>query len=262
MDPIALSTTYDFWLATSGGLVEGITPGFVSGINRDVRSATDPEDVWNTGGVIEWLEAAAQFEIVSDNAADTALGTGARTVAISALDANWNEIDNLGIPHAKTYILNLNGTTPVPVPIRLCRVNDFRVIVTGSSRGNVGTVTLRRAAVTPVVHATIAPGESKAHRCMVSSPANYTIFLTDGSLRMNVAGPGDFGEFGLWSQINGVWTLQDEFTIYGRSPPIPISTRAIVGKLPPRCDIRVTVRNVMGTTVSCSASLAYMLAKD
>jgi hypothetical protein len=79
--------------------------------------------------------ANAQRSISSSNAADTAAGTGARTVRIEYFDATG--------AGPFTEIVTLNGTTPVnTVATNICFIEHIYVITAGSSGSNTGIITL------------------------------------------------------------------------------------------------------------------------
>lgn len=66
--------------------------------------------------------AAVTLEVVSSDADDTIAGAGARTVTVLGLDANWEEI---------SQTVDMDGLTPVPLPIDMIRVYDWWVSSSG-----------------------------------------------------------------------------------------------------------------------------------
>ncbi len=60
------------------------------GRNPSVGGA--PETVWMQGGVYSYLTSASTVYVSSDDADDAAAGTGARTVTVLGLDANYNNV--------------------------------------------------------------------------------------------------------------------------------------------------------------------------
>ena len=63
------------------------------------------------------------LEILSDSAADTYGGAGAQQVTITGLNSSWDEI---------TFTVNLNGTTPVTLPVNMLRVYRWYVSSSGT----------------------------------------------------------------------------------------------------------------------------------
>lgn len=91
------------WFQSVGFMLE---PGYERasgwGNNPDIDLG-GPEVVDPLGGTtIPWLSSATSLEIVSDSAADAAAGTGARTVSIDGLNANYSRV---------SQTVTLNGTT-------------------------------------------------------------------------------------------------------------------------------------------------------
>ena len=94
----------DYAMLSALGYIRGVTSFRKFGRNNDIDTSTVPEEIWNGGGLRYYPSTAAALNVVSTNANDTAAGTGARTVRVTGLDANWNEISE---------IVTLNGLTPV-----------------------------------------------------------------------------------------------------------------------------------------------------
>ena len=119
-------------------------PGFFFtnkfGRNPDIDTASTPEDVWSGGGLYPFIDPAApvELEILSVGAGaanDTLLGSGARTVGITLLDATGNEV-------IKT--IEMAGATPVNIPGGpFTAHNTSQVIESGATGFNEGAITLR-----------------------------------------------------------------------------------------------------------------------
>lgn len=127
---------------------------------------TTTEDIWGAGGVQVWPSAAATASVVSTSANDTSAGTGARTVTIEGLDANYEEISES---------VTLNGVTPVVTTNSYLRVNSLVVTTSGSGEGNAGDIT---ASVGGNVQRFIATGDGICHCSQFTIPAGHTGYLT------------------------------------------------------------------------------------
>jgi len=151
----------------------------IRGRNPDVDIATVPEDLIPQGGVYAFQTAAQSLEVLSASAADTAAGTGARTVLVNGLDINYLEISET---------IALNGVTAVPLVLTgWFRVNVFTVTTAGSGQVNAGTITLRVAAAGASL-SVIEIGFGIAHSGVYTVPADHTVVIismltssTDGS---------------------------------------------------------------------------------
>lgn len=119
----------DLFAAVALGLIPNAEVKHVHGYNPAVGAAE--EALWNYGGSYTFPSAAAVIAVVSDSANDAAAGTGARTVTIEGLDANWAEIEET---------VTLDGVTPVNTVAQFLRVNSAYVATAGSGAANAGTI--------------------------------------------------------------------------------------------------------------------------
>lgn len=119
------------------GLVYGYERWSLWGRNPDVDSGSLPEVISPLGGSTPaFVDVPTSMEIVSDNAADTADGTGARTVLIETLNANYDRV---------FVTVTLNGVAAVALPAQVTAVNTAAVKTVGSGGSNAGTLTIRDA---------------------------------------------------------------------------------------------------------------------
>lgn len=137
--------------------------------NPDVDTATVPETMSPVGGLLTFRTAAAVVEVVSSSTDDDSAGTGARTIRIDGLDANWDMISE---------IVTLDGTTPVVTVGEFIRINAVEVTTAGTGRTNAGNITLRDASA-GATRSYIAVGRGRAEVGMVSVPRGH-MMLGDG----------------------------------------------------------------------------------
>jgi hypothetical protein len=93
------------------------------------------ETIWAEGGLYSYLTAATVLKVSSSSVNDTSAGTGARTVELSGLDADYNEISEL---------VTLNGQTPVNTTKLFLRIN--RMVVRSAGSGGVQVLFMREQA--------------------------------------------------------------------------------------------------------------------
>lgn len=138
----------------------------VSGFNGDV--GTSREDVWEGGGFYPFPSASLQMKVVSSSASDAAAGTGARTVRIVYLDANY----------ATQYEdLTLNGITAVAtVATNILRVQDLHVRTAGSGGSNAGTITLTNMAGS-TAYGVMGAEINRARTAIYTVPAGQRAFI-------------------------------------------------------------------------------------
>lgn len=137
-------------------------------MNPTVDTATVPETVSPIGGLVAFRSAAAVVEVVSTSAADTAAGTGARTVRVVGLDANYVEVQET---------ITLAGITPVLGTVLFYRINELRVLSAGTGKTNAGVISVRDAGA-GTVRSTIVAEQGRAEVGMFSVPAGHKLLAT------------------------------------------------------------------------------------
>lgn len=133
-----------FELQVSRGQIQGHRNVTVFGFNPDVD--TTQVTVWPLASQIPFPAAALQMTVSSTSANDTSAGTGARTIVVQGLDANFNEVSET---------VTLNGQTAVTMTASLLRVNYMYVATAGSSNGAAGDIYIGTGVVTAGVPATV-----------------------------------------------------------------------------------------------------------
>jgi hypothetical protein len=140
------------------------------GFNPDIDDSL--ETVWAQGGLYSYLAAATQLSISSSSTADTSAGTGARTVTLSGLDADYNEISET---------VTLNGQTAVTSTNSYLRIYRMVVRSAGSGGKNAGVIYAGTGTVTAGVpankYATIAIGDNQTLMALWTVPAGHTGYL-------------------------------------------------------------------------------------
>ena len=140
------------------------------GFNSDIDDSL--ETIWAQGGLYSYLAAATQLSISSSSANDTSAGTGARTVTLSGLDTDYNEISET---------ITLNGQTAVTTTNSYLRI--FRIVVNSAGSGgeNAGVIYAGTGTVTAGVpankYATISIGDNQTLMAFWTVPANHTAYF-------------------------------------------------------------------------------------
>jgi hypothetical protein len=143
--PLVVTTTGS-WPVTGSVTITG--PVFVQSVTPSARIGLVQGIVLLGGGTVNtynFVGATAYNEqttnarrsIASNNANDTAAGTGARTVLIEY----FSNTSGVSGPFYET--VTLNGTTPVnTISTSICYIDSLTVLTAGSVGTNVGTITL------------------------------------------------------------------------------------------------------------------------
>lgn len=179
-----------FELQVSRGQVQGHRVVTFSGYNADVDTIWVP--IWADGS-LSFPAAATVMKISSSSAADVnTSGTGAWTVLISGLDANYNEISET---------VALNGQTAVNTVNSYLRVNGFVVATAGTGLTAAGNIYAGTGVVTAGVPATVYEyiplGWNARQTAVYTIPAGYTGYVTYSRLTFGQAS----GTNALWGRV-------------------------------------------------------------
>jgi hypothetical protein len=164
----------NFSLQVARGLIPGHSVVTVFGYNPDVD--TSEESVWPNGGTVPHPTVASVLKISSTDAADASpSGTGARSVLITGINANYDQV-------FETVVLS--GQTAVNTVNSYLYVNGLTVTSVGSGGANAGDINVGTGTVTAgvpaVLYDMIAIGynnRTTGHYCV---PAGYTGYLVHG----------------------------------------------------------------------------------
>lgn len=167
-----VGTSEPFDLQVARGQIPGHKPLFKFGNNSTVGDSL--ETIWAEGGLYSYLSAATVLKVSSSSADDTSAGTGARTVQLSGLDADYNEINET---------VTLNGQTAVNTTKEFLRINRMIVRSAGTGGGNAGVIYAGTGAVTAGVPANVyasvngISGSNQSLMALWTVPAGYTAYL-------------------------------------------------------------------------------------
>jgi hypothetical protein len=158
----------DYKYEVAMGKRQGRTTWNKFGFNADVDTGGQ-EIVGSFGGTFNIMTTADTLDVVSSSANDTSAGTGAQSVLISGIDANFSTI---------TEIVTLNGTTPVTTTNSFLGVNRAVVLASGSGGVNAGTITIDDTSGTVGTQAELPIGSSVTQQAIFHTQISH-IFLAD-----------------------------------------------------------------------------------
>lgn len=188
------------------GNVSNVTELSKFGRNSDIDTLTDPEDIWNGGGLYTGFPSEVEtIEVFSSDAADTAAGTGLRTIRLFGLDANGAE---------QTEDVTLNGVTPVATTNTWSRMNRMYGLTAGSGGENAGQITARHTTTTANVFA-VMPTGNRTQICAFTVPAGCTGYVKTFDPKITrasgAAGSADIAI--MVREPNGLWQQRETFSI-------------------------------------------------
>lgn len=175
------------------------------GFNPDVDDAL--ETVWAEGGLYSYLSAATVLKVSSSSTADTSAGTGARTVQLYGLDADYNEINET---------VTLNGQTAVNTTNSFLRINRMVVRTAGTGGTNAGVIYAGTGTVTTGVpankYATIAIGDGQSLMALWTVPAGFTLYIYQTDVTVATTQNNKYATISLVARPFGeVFQVKDRF---------------------------------------------------
>lgn len=156
-------TSYDI----ARGKISGSRQATIEGFRTTIPSGVSDVTNLSTSQVPIPPLSGISMSIVSTSANDTLAGVNARKVILEYIDPTDLKL--------KQVEINLNGTTPVAVPVSVAFVSDFYVSETASlSVSNAGNITIYNGAT---VYATIKTGDCKSLNCFRYIPIDKNFYI-------------------------------------------------------------------------------------
>lgn len=243
--------TYDFLLAVKRGLVPDHSLLEKFGHNPDVDTGSDPEDIWNGGGLYTGFPtgAAETIEIISSvPASDNPTGVGLRSVRLFGQLAGIDQTEDVDV-----------GDTSIKLWNRMPRL---RGLTAGSSDFNVGTITARHSSTTANIFAVMPIGTNRTQIACFTVPAAKTLYLKLFDPRVVLsAGVAASATMAIMIRENGsVWeqTQTLDLTVGGPAP-LPVDMAV---SYPALTDISARIISVSSSNMSATAQFFGVLVDD
>ena len=237
---------WDFRIRLAAGHVEGIYSQDKYGFNPSINATT--EDIWNAGGVLDYLTSAETMDITSSSGNDTSGGSGARTVELAGVNNDY-------IPIYET--VTMDGGNTVTTTNQFLRVNRMRVQTVGDSSVNEGDISVT-ATTAGTNQAEIPELTGSTTKSQFTVPTGYYAIatsLTLGTLN-NDQVESDLQvreENGPWITMYRLDFVESTFEHIFFSPLI----------IPPKSDVRQQGVRVAGSgNVRISSYLEFYLVRE
>jgi hypothetical protein len=195
--------TVDFMIAAGLNGSAHHTPinkfGYNTAVGTSFESITDL-------GTFNLPSTAAAVSVVSSSGNDTSAGTGARTVEIQGLDANYVE---------QTATVTMDGTNAVTTgSTTFIRVFRMKVVTAGSNETNVGNIT---ASIGGSDVAQIKADNGQTLMAVYTVPANKVAYLIkfQASISKNQEATIQLRTKGI--SDNGVWQVKGQFGTFANT---------------------------------------------
>lgn len=210
-------------------ILEGLVPGYRVFTRFGFNDDTLPTfvDISILGGVRTLPAAAGIVSISSTSVNDIAVtGSGARTLSVTGLDANFVEQEDE---------VALNGLTPVVTTKSFLRIFDLRVLTAGATGSNEGDIT---ASIGGDNQSQIRIGFNVSKDVGFTVPANHVAYLSD--ITFGVGANKEVELRFLQRPFGGVFYAEGAGFVFQNALPKPVNFA--VG-FPEKTDINVQGRN-------------------
>jgi len=157
----------DYHYEVALGRRQGATTWNKFGYNADIDIGT--ETIWSAGGTFSKMTAAATLSVVSTSIADDSGSTGANSVIIYGVDANWD---------TQTEVVTLDGTTPVITSGTWLGVNRMAIYLAGTGQTNAGVISATATGGGSTLQAQMPIGEGTTQQSIYFVANNHQ-YLAD-----------------------------------------------------------------------------------
>ena len=240
---------WDFGLEVSKGSIEHYTS--INKYGSSPAVGTSEEGVWHYGGDINWIVTPTILQVSSSSAADDAGGTGALTMVLEGLDADYN---------ALTETVTLDGQAQVATTGTYLRIHRAYIVDVGTGGANAGDLYIYTGAATAgvpdtatQVYSTISADHGQTSQAFYTIPAEFTGFLISG---YGVAAAGKTVDVEVFFRLEGKgWRMLHEFSLNNDTYT---QHYAVPPQIPEKSDIMV-VSSVDTGTARVSAGFNIVL---
>jgi len=168
------------YLAISKGESNGYEPIYKFGFNPDINGTE--ETIWNQGGNYVWPTSAAVRYVSSSSTDDASGGTGANSIRIFGLDADYNLIQE---------DITLTGQTQKVTQNSYLRIYRAYVTLSGSTGTAQGTIYIADSGASSGVPDNAVYGNlgssNQTLLGLYTVPAGYTLYLDDINFTASVS---------------------------------------------------------------------------
>lgn len=225
----------DAFHAVGCGMVAGVTTPGAIGHASNLTTGTSYDLYENAATVplFPYFAAAHPLQLSSASANDTAAGTGARTVVLTGLDANYNQI---------IETVTMAGVTPVLTVNSFLRINRAAVATSGTfATTNLGDITVAQSGGTNV-QGIIRAGIGIMASGVYTVPAGFSAQVTLVQFSMAGSGATNFGQVARADNSSGAMNVGLRFDINSGFP----YDQSVPGQifLPSKTDISIRVVSV------------------
>ena len=239
-------TAFDLAKGEAGVLAMQYKFGFSALVTSGAYS-----DVWDRGGVMSYFSTATAVTVIGATTTDinTTTATGARSVSIEGLDANWE---------VQTETIAMNGTSTAAAVNTYRRVYRAHVNSSGSLLTNDGNITVNGtdASVGVTAMAFIPADLGQTFQTQYTVPANK--LLTLAAFYAESGASNDEARIELQSRpsTDNAFRSKWEAFVYRGAASHPYIWAV---QCPAKTDLRIQAKNLAVGTMNVSAKYVFVL---
>lgn len=223
-----------------------------AGNNGDIDIVSVPEVIWSFSGDIDYFTAAATLAFSSTSALDFSGGSGARSLLVIGLDADYNLQSETVVP---------TGVSVVNTANTYMRILSVEVASAGSGGANAGQFVGRDADGDAI--ATIAVGRNQSDYAGYTVPDNYTGYLAGCSATLSAStASGAVTAVVELREYGGLWRTIEYLTIEADGNGTASVTYPFPLVIPEKSDLRLRVLTSTADNVIVSGNLDIALVAN
>jgi hypothetical protein len=242
----AVTQPPSFELGVTMGMVDGHSTLDKFGVNPEITTATDPEDVWEFGGEYNYdTDGTAPIQYTSSS---DATDTG-QTISIQGLDVNGDFVEQEVTTNGQAVV---NLTTPLWRVFRMQNVSDNGLSLSGVFYCHTDPTPTNGVPASAAVRAIIDDGNNQTLMALYTIPKGKVGFLYRGELGVelegNAASLAEYANCHYESRRFGkVFTVKKVVTCLVGGNSIYQDKRSFPDVLPDLTDIKLSVIEVTQT---------------
>jgi hypothetical protein len=227
-------------LAVAMGLIPGTSSMNKFGENPEVATGTDPEDIWDYGGLYTFSTTADIDQVSSSDDGDT------QDVTFIGLGDDWSEV---------TQIVTLTGQTPATLDTPLRRIyrgynsnaTDFVGDIYVTTNG--ATLSSGVPTVANTVRCMIRGANNQTLMCIYTVPAGKTAYFMSGYVAMSGTGVQAESSKFSWNArpFGGVFQVKSKLSCVTTGGSTWFYHYGVPVALPEKTDVKITSLEVTAT---------------
>ena len=231
----------DLGLRAAMGKIQGVSTLDKFGENLLITTGTDPEDVWEGGGLYPFSDTADIISLSSSDNGDT------QDILVIGLDADGNEVEQTITLQGQTRVAL---TTPLWRVYRMSNEADAGNDLAGTVYCYSGTTnTLGVPSGGSVTKAIIDNGNNQTLMAVYTIPAGKWGFLYRGEVGMNITSTGtssnEYAKVYYKSRRFGkVFQIKKSISVLSNGNSVFQDERSFPDPIPPLTDIKIEVAEV------------------